>query len=126
MPDSEAKGLVLRSPAGVLIERRVEPGGRCDRWKIPAGPVTDSVPGTCLDSEWQGLQSLRLLGCFDDLDTDARRLIRYHVFTANIREPKTAARPGVETRWIHPNECGDMIPQSPLLARSLALLANRS
>jgi hypothetical protein len=113
-PDDEVAGLLVRGPAGVLGERRVAFGRRSPQWGLPVVPMASLGR--------QGPLRTQPVASFDDLDTEARRLIRYHIIAADAGEPVTSMQPGSERRWIHPDESDGTTPCSPMLARCLAML----
>jgi hypothetical protein len=130
-PDGEMAALVMRSPAGVLVERSTAAACRAACWEIPLAAVTGSGAEAAIEAAVSRRLACRprpplsLLASFDEVDTTTRRLNRYHIFVADVREPALAAHPGIVRRWIRPEERESAVSYGPVLSRALARLASR-
>ena len=129
--DCQVAGVLLRSPAGILLERRAETASEYPGlWHIPGGqprPRGCQVIDAPVRTMFARVQTsdFDLLTSFDDLDTFSGRLIRHHIFLAEAGEQWRDLHLDQKSEWIPLEGVQALAPRSPVLIRALAALARR-
>lgn len=127
--DWQIARLLLRSPAGIVLEHRARTNSDgMERWDLPgellrpqdrepADALTRTMHRRAQSSDFDFLTS------FDDLDPSSGRLIRHHIYLAELGDDWRDLRLDEDWQW-HPIEAiHGLVRMSPVLSRAVAALA---
>ena len=131
-PDCELSALLLHSANGILIERRSEIALRYPgQWDLPGEQLreSDQTPSDAIArkiKQQPGLRSLSpsLLTSFDDLDISTGKILRHHVFFAQVEDAPDVQHEG-EVKWIPLDDAASSHRLSHAAVRALASFRRR-
>lgn len=132
-PAAEVAALVLRSATRMLVVRRPAAADRYrDLWDVPGERLgrDDAIPFDGVDRLLGYLRAAadvkpELVASFDDLDVTGGRLIRHHVFVADVADEPRGLVPDAATQWVDRARVAELPSASAPLMRALGWAATR-
>ncbi|PYV14436.1 MAG: hypothetical protein DMG07_11990 [Acidobacteria bacterium] len=126
--DCQVGGLVLQSPGGILVEHRDGTAPEYPYlWHLPGERLEalDRTPVDALVRSMRGrvrASALDFLTSCDDLDTFSRKLVRHHIYHAELGEAWRGLDLDRNLQWRPLEAIPELVPQSRVLSRAMAAL----